>query len=382
MTFQEIREQHTLSLYGAILCVTHVLTAFKWQYIGGSGSDVMCFSFLQGCEPFTRLLMQNAKAVLYLYGALAVVNGILFMTKRTTAACWLFLALSVLKLVIHLSNYRLMGNFHYVSNVVNFAFILLPAKPHVIRLSLVLIYVAAGSIKFNSDWLTGASLIKPPFLHGKPLEIACAYAIVLELALVPLMLSGNRTVRGIVLAQLVAFHLFSWQVVGFFYPCLMLCLLTIFLLEKENFVFPKARSSRFAIGALVAAQIYPQITEPNSSLSGKARVVSLNMLDAWTVCETRFMLRYKNQTVEYAPRLSDGLVVRIQCDPIPLLYKAWQTCKSARQQADFVDADLDHQIRRKSQALPGEHLHFQNICTNPLSISPMGSLEQKASLTR
>lgn len=362
-------------LFGAALALTHLTTAFFWTRYH-LDSESICWAFWPTCMSWVSLISPFYRPVIAVYAALSVFSAGLFLFGPWRPARLFFAALCFLKLLIQLSDYRMMGNYHYMTNIVGFSFAFLPEIENMSRLWLVLFYFSAGIIKFNTDWLSGEALIHTPPISGKALEFALAWAVMLETVLVFLLLRTKRDlVFWWVLLQLLVFHLFSWPVVGYFYPVIMLIMLTAFLIFTEPFRFPRSWWCRGAVLIFGAAQLWPLLAEPDSSLNGRWRLISLNMLDARAVCETRFFLRSRRQTVEYEPDFSRrGL--RIACDPLVVLDRLHKTCLDQMKSADFLDIDLDHQVRRSSDASHTSQLTYTNVCSRPLSLTWYGAVVQ------
>jgi hypothetical protein len=240
--------------------------------------------------------------------------------------------------------------------------------------------MSAGLIKFNPDWLSGNAMLAPPVLRGKLLEWACAYAIVLELVWAPLLLVLRGPWFWGALAQFIFFHLFSWHIVGYFYPCIMLGLLSLFVLSPRGLSlgelrFPRASLAAVMILLFVAAQLYPFFTEKNAALNGRGRLLSLNMLDAKATCENQLILRYQDRTVEQNVDHS-MYAVRIHCDPLVYLHEMKGLCEDQALQEGFVDADFSLQTRRVSDPHQTETLALKNICSQPPRIGFLGEVYQ------
>jgi hypothetical protein len=367
-------DSRDLRFYGFFLSLTHLATAWFWTTFH-IGRESICWPLFSGCEAWQIWIEPYYPSVISFYGALAVLAAGFFLFAGWQTARLTFLAICVIKLVLHLSDYRMMGNYHYMTHIICFGFLILPEPRQMAKLWPVLLYFAAGLIKFNGDWLSGVAMLRTPIIHGKLLELAVAWAIILETVLVFFLLGRRGWLHWFVLAQVFAFHIFSWHIVGYFYPTTMLLMLTAFLIFSEPFRFPRSRINLIAIGLFAMAQLWPLIAEPDSSLNGRARMLSLNMLDARARCQTRLFLRYKTKTVEYAPSFASyGL--RVRCDPALVVALAQRTCDEQKKNPDFVDIDLDHQVRRASDTSHFEQLSFRDVCVRSLKLGWLGDVSQ------
>ncbi len=370
-----IEDDPTLIIYGAILCLIHAINSFLWMNQTTPLGHV-CWSFAPDCKNIAGLIVSYQKEILLLYFFFSVLTGTLLLLKKVRWGYGLFLFLEMIKLGYHLSDYRHMGNYHYMVHIINFLFLFALNKKNIIKLFLVLFYLGAGIIKFNTDWLSGMALLAPTYLLGKWLEWACVYVIILELLFVFGLLSNKKNLRSLVLIQLIAFHLYSWHIVGYYYPCIMLGMISLFIIDKDDFRFHFDKKEKGYIVFFVLAQAIPLIFSMDSGLTGKYRVLSLNMLDAKSVCETNLFLKYKNKTIEYNPDFLDT-GVRIQCDPILTVNKIYQTCEDQKKNADFLDIDFNHQVKRISSAENIIDWTYRDVCKNKISISFFGEVGQQ-----
>ncbi len=365
---QEIFTCKKNQIYGIFLSFSHLLTAYFWYRRDFDTDGIVCWQFFSNCQFLTRHLFSELSVDLIIYGSLSFFCMGLFFLKKEKPAYFLFLALSVFKMIVQLSDYRFMGNYHYMSNVINFVFLFLPNKKNIVKSFLVLFYVAAGLIKFNLDWFSGAALINPSIFSGRLLIFSCAYVILLELVFSIGLLSTQRKYFYFVLAQVCLFHLFSWHIVGYFYPVIMLSLISIFFLSPAEFCFPKELVNLVAIGLFIFAQGLPLVLDPHSSLTNKYRVYALNMLDADSECETRMLIKKKDSTIEYRPDFSK-IAIRIHCDSVFIVKKVHATCQYFSPDPDFTDIDFDFQVRRSSERNDIEQLTYKNVCSHPLKIN-------------
>lgn len=373
-----ITRDRGLRFFGAVISVTHLVTVIHWAGRRYSQSPV-CFPLIP-CETLSNLLLHNYKwAYLTVYGLVSLIAGLGFLFKKTHAAYAALILATILKGIFHLSDYRNMGNYHYMAHVIGLVYLFAENKKSLLRLAIVFFYLSAGALKFNTDWLSGAVIARPFFFEGKLLEWAMAYVIVLELVLSWLLFSRRRLLRWITLAQLYVFHVLSYWVVGYFYPVLMgLFLLLFFLTEEEDTFPPRLNPFEWSAVALFGfLQFVPMVFFPNSGLDGSGRIISLNMFDVRSICETNMFLKHKDHVIEYNPSFNLG--VRIHCDPNVILSHVRKTCDDQKKSATFVDIDLNHQVRMYTQKDVPVSLTFKNICSRPLKMSLLGELKQEDS---
>jgi len=351
----ELHRSAALRWYGALLAFTHVITYVFWSKIPAllaqRPGNAVCWPFFESCwklHPISQSLMHG---VLHAYLALAIVGVLLFFGERlsrhcTTAAYVALLVMNLVKLAIFVLDYRLMGNYHYMPFVVSFAFLFCRDKAALCRYLIVGFYLSAGSLKLNAEWLSGAALLRPAFLTGWLGDASLAYVVLLELVLVFGLLSRNPFVFYATLVQFLIFHIYSWHIVGYFYPCIMFCLLAVFplaRLERSDgddslgarlLARKLPRSTIFVLAAYAAAQVAPVLFPGDNALTGEGRMFALNMLDAKSECSLELVARDGNVHTEHAT-LGAGLGTRIRCEPLVYFNAARGLCNDGASEVDL-----------------------------------------------
>lgn len=372
---KEINDNRSLQLYGCMLSLAHLLTAFFWRNTRISG-EPYCWTFFQSCQEYSQFLHQHFSFFLILYAGCSILCALLFLARKNWYAYWLFFFLFILKFGIHISDFRMMGNYHYMHHVSVLLFLFFFNKTNCLRLMIVCFYVAAGMLKINVEWLSGAALLKPSPFNMQITQFLLFGVLYFEFFVVWFLLSSKKILFFSALMIALCFHAFSYFIVGYFYPLMMLCLLSIFILARDHFVFPKERVNVLVFSLFFLCQIYPLVFEPESSLNGQGRLVALNMLDASSSCETRYWIKERNQTIEYAPTFSN-MAKRVHCDPLIMYYHVKKTCMHQKEKSDFIDLDIDHQIKRQSDEHVQVQMTFRNVCSRPLNVSILGTISQE-----
>jgi outer membrane protein assembly factor BamB len=238
--------------------------------------------------------------------------------------------------------------------------------------------MGASLVKFNAQWITGEALLKPTFISGNLLTLACLYVIALELFLSPFVIYGSRKASYFIFSQLVIFHLFSWHIVGYLYPLMMLFIISIFPLlwfSKEwnelNFHLSKiikSKSTVIFLGVFYLAQTGPLWFKGDSSQTGEGRIFSLNMLDAKVRCEEFTYLKYKDKTVEVSEfNFDEGY--RIGCDPLLRLSLAKHHCRERSKDPEFIDLDFEFFSKKKLEDPYRKMIQIFDFCKSQPSYS-------------
>ncbi len=350
MTETERRADAASAWFGAALASTHLLTVVYWHASLpriAKRDGAVCWPQLPNCEAYRPLLRSFAETGFTIYAVAAALVVALFLSRRWRPLALGGLAvLTLVKLAVIAQDFRFMGNFHDMPLMATIAYFMAPRRLDVAQTALVAFYVGAGALKVNVEWLSGAAMIRPSVLAGTVLErFALGYVVLLELVLVFGLLSRNKWVRWATLAQLALFHAFSWHIVGFFYPCVMACLLSVFPLvwraggELDFGVFFGGRATRraYAFAAAFAfCQVTPAFYPGDSALTGEGRFLSLDMFDAFSRCEHIAFVTAPERGIVVEEALPTSGSVRVHCDPIMFWNHMRRTCNGL-----VADARLD-----------------------------------------
>ena len=369
---KEILQSRALQLYGALLALTHVLSAYFWMdrsldlvVKAGELSSPLCWPWAPFCQTLRFSSTALAAGYLEIYALLGVTAAILFVAGKVRIAYVSLLVLLGMKIFFTSLSYGLMGNYHYMSFIVHGAFLFLPHKKTLIPLCLGIFYWGAGVIKLNPEWLSGVALIHPSFLPGSLEHAGLVYSVLLECILVVGLFSSKAWLRNVVLGQFILFHIFSWHIVGYFYPLTMFLLLGLFVLVPlckepwealwDKFIFKQTSTLVFG-GSLILLQLLPYVWSNDPAASGTPRLVSLNMLDARMECET-LLIRHQDRANEVYDPFIKAPSTRTQCDPIVFLSQIPAICKDSPEKMDFW-----LQSRRTTQQQFQTRLIIKDVC--------------------
>jgi hypothetical protein len=377
---EEIAADPGLRAYGSALVAIHVLTA-GWLYYRGfapmvaAANEAICWPLLPECHRLRLLSEPALVAAFALYAAVSVVVAAAFLKREWTgrAVCGLVL-LTIFKILILALDFRLRRNQHYMAFAATGVFLLVPNKREAVRVLLVLFYFWAGTLKLNWEWISGGGLYAAPwFFTGRGIIAATVYVIVMELVIVWGLLARRAWIFWSSLAQVVVFHIFSWGIVGFFYPLLMFGLLSIFVFcrliqsrdpaEGLGTALLRGRAPRpvyvLAIG-FSALQLTTHLYPGDTALTGEGRLFALHMFDARVVCVAYATLKSPGR-IERVNLKGGG--VRTACDPIVIHGVARNLCR--RRDAgrlSFVDMDVHLFARRVTDREVTPVIAYANFC--------------------
>lgn len=393
----EIQSDRALRYYGAAMAALHVLTVAYWIQKGTIGilhsrAEPICWPLVPACEALRVLDATQLSWVLVAYGLGAIAVGALFVSPgQIPAAYWGLLAINAVKAAIMLLDFRLRMNQHYMAFAVSAAYLFVPGKRSAIRVLVALFYFWAGSLKLNWEWISGAGLYRPIWLFsGRGIVAACLYVIALELVVCWGLLARRAWIFWGALGQSVVFHVFSWPVVGFFYPLLMFAILSIYPLCRllpdpradgpapadniglfAGFWRGRERWATYATAAVFSAlQLTPYAFPGDRSLTGEGRLYALHMFDARPVCEGYASLRGPDGSRTRVD-LKLPLETRIACDPVVFYSRARNLCRRPETApVPFRDLDLYLWARRATEARLRPLIALEEFCARNVRYHP------------
>ena len=373
--FEEIKDSRSLTIFGGFLALGHIFTFLFWnktefllRSISSSDPNPLCWPYFFSCAEF-RLSLAVVQGLQFLYGVVGIFAAILFFSGRKLVWGYLLqILLLISSLFFYIQSYRMMGNYLYMFYIVLFLYLFIPSKKNVIRLMIVGFYFAASTLKFNKEWINGEVLFGHPVLRGFLLQMACLYVIFLELFMSPLLLSAQADLFWIAFAQFSVFHVFSWHIVGFYYPCIMFCLLSSFLLFRKDEIgnFKRQPKTTFVILSIfVFLQLVPYFYKGDTALTGEGRFWSLNMFDVKAECVFKAFAKY-NDRIEDMSWVGEELGTRRQCDPIVFINYTRNLCKELRQNSEFKSLDIYLASKRTSDRTYSKVFQQANVCEKNL----------------
>jgi hypothetical protein len=196
------------------------------------------------------------------------------------------------------------------------------------------------------------------------------------------------------LAQILNFHVFSWAVVGFFYPLLMFAILSIFPMcrrplarrigaepEPSDASTPSLLATVWAgrarWGTYVTAvgfsllQLTPHGFPGDRAITGEGRLYALHMFDARTVCVGYATLHGTNGEVTRRD-LKLAFDTRTACDPVVYYNRARNLCRRRDHgESPFRDLDLHLWARRTTEPELRPVIAIEGFCAKGIRYSPL-----------
>jgi hypothetical protein len=383
---EEIVSDPVLRIYGVVLAFVHVLTFFFWrrgtplQAVLPVGTTPICWPFFEECHRLRFLTTTGVEVILWSYLALALLAMVLFARRSSVRFAYVcLLLLEVAKILVIAQDYRLRMNQHYMAFFVALVFLALPGKRRLLQYLIVLFYFWAGTLKLNRDWLSGEAIgLRPAWLPAALVPAAAAYVIVLECVLIFGLFSRRRWLFWVTLAQLALFHVMSYPITGFYYPSLMVALLTIFPLSRAMddgadrpslatlWAGREALPTYALLTGFSVLQLVPHMFPGDSAITGEGRLFALHMFDARVVCEAHVTL-HDGQGGSRRLRIAARAPTRVRCDPIVYLSVARALCRQGAEHGRWTDLDLSLRSRRATESDLRPVVELDGFCRRNVS---------------
>lgn len=381
---EEIAADRVLRLYGVALAYVNALTFVYWRVrrdaarIISDTDQPICWPFWENCHEWRVFSAEQVSLVLWAYLALSLAAGACFLSRRTVAwGWWGLLAVNLIRIALMAQDFTLRLNQHYMANWVALAFLFFPARRTVIPALLVSFYFWAGVLKLDVEWLSGAALYNRDKLWVPDglVPASCVYVVVLEMLLIWGLYARRAWVFWSTLAQLVVFHVWSWPIVGFFYPMLMFGLDSIFatarLLDRpagwhglRALAAPGVRGvAAVLLAGFAFTQFLPKVFPGDEAITGEGRLFALNMFDARVVCQGHAIVRTADGRQRKTAFSNKSYSKRIACDPILYFNLARNECRRERRGAALVNLDLHLRSRRTTGSEIHTVIDIPDFCT-------------------
>lgn len=383
----EIQNSSILKKYGFFLSLIHFFTFAYWFFLGEIYNQIskvtpgICQPFLQFCESFRFGTPELWRWILVVYFGVGLLGSLLWLRSSIRAAYWFSFFTLAFKFFVYAQDYRLMGNYHYIHFIFILLFLLVPKKSQIIPFFVVLIYLGAGILKLNTEWVSGSALygdIGP--LRWIPIQWATVYVVILELFFSSLLLSKKPFWRKFAIIQFFIFHIYSIQIVGLYYPAVMFCILSFFVLTMKIQVpllnlrdIWQNKVHRTLALIFIAAQIYPILLPGKSALTGEGRLVSLNMFDARAVCRHSYIVDKGMNRFQHFELNLDDVGTRIRCEPYYYLEFARRICEDAQKNHEAPIVDFHLESRLSSEKNFRAIVDQRDVCRTALHFNPLWS---------
>ncbi|MBX7231672.1 MAG: hypothetical protein K1X29_06265 [Bdellovibrionales bacterium] len=353
----EIKKSTGLRIFGGLLCLTHFLSYWSWFRNGkipsfyNLGFQPICWSLFNECKWMGGVSQSLWEIIFHTFGFLSILTLFVFFFTRFISIGWvLLLILLLFKSLLYIQDIRLSSNIHYILFILNFAYLFLPCKAHVLRWLLVSYYVAVGLLKMSPNWLTGQWFVDQLHIPIKLGEWFAAMSVVIEM-LAPVALFF-KNIRHFMLAYITIFiyHCLIWYAGGFTDSAILLCLLQIFPLlyfeelkqEREYLYQSFIRPEPSKVWVFVSLILFWSIQSlpffyfrESIGFDHLKSHLTLSPIAANEDCEQSTFLVYKDYLEEVVMTSPQDRPSTFRCNPYLLFLDLKSVCREKSQQADF-----------------------------------------------
>lgn len=352
----EIKKSSTNQLFGAALCVGHILTYIYWTLNNDlplkyySEASPMCWTILENCEGLRFLPYGVLSFLYYSYVLIAIVGGAIFFSTRTALPGWILLfILLILKALFYFQDFRLSSNDHYYLFFLNFVYLFIPNKENVLKALIISFYISSGLLKLSPEWLTGQWFNQHSVFHPKLAEWFSALSVLIEMIAPWGLLFRDGRYFAISFLTLVGYHIVIWYLDGFYTSSLMLMGLSLFLfsyfeqrrLEAEyiyqSFIRPDPSRSWIFIMITVfwLFQMLPWIPTENIKVKQGAELLALNRMASATECKQTTFAIYNDRIEEIDIDNPVGRPEHLICSPYLRFLDSKSLCTKLKDMPGF-----------------------------------------------
>lgn len=315
-----------------------------------------CWPYFQSCGEWYFLQSlpfgYSQNIVFMAVFALMALAAYCMYTRRWTLVHAIMLALWIFKAVILFGlTQQLAANYDYYDTALLFVILFLPHKLFFARLTFVLFYFLAATIKIHEGWVLGSyftSLATGLPVFGNDLSpVVTNLVIIMQIVGSWLLFSAKPSLRYIALGYFILFHLYSGVFVGFRYPTVALVMLLVLfgIKWKESHVaVPLDRRSLAGwcfVAILFVLQFIPISIPGDQKLTLEGNYYGLFMFEANHQCVSRTVTHYRDGTsYEKVKQSADA---KWRCD----VYEYWFAIKNhcnRDAKTERIEWTFDHSI--------------------------------------
>jgi hypothetical protein len=388
----------TRRLLGTGLFLTHFVALYHFLFSDSEGVLIdtllyktqVCWPFLPFCREMRPFFAASAEALCLALAVLSTLGLVALWWPRLQRFVWPLIWISLaIKLFIQVQDFSLMGNFHTLTLLAWLAYALEPGTVWSLRVLLVAFYIAAGTLKLHSEWLSGSVLhsflgtVRPEWLRNGALlsllPFLSVWNVILEMFVSLFLLSKQRWLFGAGLLFMTVFHFLSWPMVGFTFPATMLCVLLPLcnLLrseewQKQNFAMPASRKWRvwWPAALILLLQLPAKLLSSDAALSGEGRFWSINMLDSHPHCEPFYLFEMSNREWLDNSGLRTDMGPRLQCDPLVISEIMTSFCQQWRSEDSQIKGHAALFSRRSHQHEAVQVFLIKDYCDKKIQFHP------------
>jgi len=356
----EIEENKVLWLMFGATILSYFAAFNSWFYQNATTLDAyldgsyICWPYFQSCEKFLflRTLPEGySQPFIYMLLFGLIFLSVYFALKKDWVRAHMAIFPSFVwhAFTIFILTFGISGNYDYYLFFLAFILLFLPHKEFFLKLTLVLFYFTAATIKIHEGWVLGTyfSALKTglPIFPDWSIPIWTNLVIFMQIVGAWFLLSANKFLQRTALVFFVAFHLYSGLLVGYRYPTTVLP--SILILFGPMFKYtppPPFRSSVLGwilVVLIFVAQSISILIPGDVKMTMEGNKYGLYMFEANHQCISSTDIYYTDGSIQSIEKQSESS--RSRCDP----YSYWFRIKTACERDKEVESiawTFDHSI--------------------------------------
>ena len=319
-------------------------------------NEYTCWPYFQNCGEWyflEALPFGYSQSILFMGAfALMALTAYLMYRKRWALvhACMLFLWTGKAA-ILFLFTQQLAANYDYYDTILLFVILVFPHKLFFARLTFVLLYFLAATIKIHEGWVLGSyftSLTTGLPVFGNMLSpVVTNFVIFMQIIGSWLLLSRNKYLHLVAFLYFILFHLYSGILVGFRYPTVALVMLLVLFgiaWRETPRAVPLDRRSIAGwcfVALMFVVQFIPISIVGDHKLTLEGNYYGLFMFEANHQCVSRTVTHYQDGTTY--ERVKQSMDAKWRCDPYEYWFAIKNHCeRDAR--TERVEWTFDHSI--------------------------------------
>jgi hypothetical protein len=358
-SISEIESSSILQWFSGAMLLSFYVTFNGW--ISSSVATVesfkegthSCWSFFQTCgDWYTLSALPDGYSQTTLYMVLfgLMLLAVFYMWKGK----WVFvhLLLSVLflwKLIaMFLLSNALSGNYDYYHVVFTAILLLIPYKVFFLKLSFVLLYFLAATIKIDEGWILGSyfTSLKTglPIFPDALTPLITNAVIFMQVVGAWFLLSTNKVLQRLALMYFIIFHLYSGVLVQYHYPAMVLPELLILFGPLTKNTIPLTKKSIFGwclIMLMFFLQFISILIPGDERLTLEGNMYGLYMFEANHQCVSTVRVLHTDGSTSVD--VAESSNARERCNPYDQWFRIQQFCKRDPS-INRIEWQFDHSI--------------------------------------
>jgi len=345
--------------FGALL-LTYFVTFYYYSQTGFATTEAylqnnfMCWPHWQTCGEYyflSNLPYGYSQGILYVFLFFVILLIVGTIWKKDWVLAHLLLSILFFWKFFVVFFYTSMGggNFNYYDIIFTIILLWLPYKLFFLKLSFVLLYFLAATIKIHEGWILGTYFTQ--LKTGLPIfpdwltPLFTNAVIFMQIIGAWFLLSSKMVLQRLSLFYFISFHLFSGIIVFYRYMISTLPLLLILFGPRYTHT-PVPLDKKSIIGwlfmlLLFCFQFIPLTIEGDQKMTMEGNQYGLYMFEANHQCITQSTIYEKNGESRQLYR--ESFSARERCDPYRSWFRIQQLCKRDSNIAT-ITWQFDHSI--------------------------------------